>query len=112
MAEEVTIKEAVGRTFFGHAILTAMSAVGVDRYGISGDGAPLKIELVINGVPTPLRPFFDRLEEGYEHTIRRAVGEEIKRRFQDKYNKIYDVLHEAERKLTDELRQHYLLDEE
>jgi len=103
MAEEVSIEEVVGNNFLGRALLIVLSSLPDRGASLIAGKTSVAVEMTINGVPTPLRPFIQRLEEHFNHAVNQAAAKLIQDRFRDRYVKIDDILCEAERTLKNEL---------
>lgn len=118
MAEEISLREVFDLDFLGVALTTMIFTEGHNnpeeiraKFNINPE-QPLNIEVTINGVSTPLRPFFKRLEDAYGAQVQKAAAQLLREKFDEKFRALYDLVSEAESTVMAKLREAGLLEKE
>lgn len=116
MSEKIKFRDVVNmdRDFFSAFMMGCITdgKVNIKDLNIIPETTHLDIELKINGIEIPIKPFVESIESQLHRMTNEAATKLILDKFKERSSRIQDILHGAERSLKDELQKVGLLEEE
>lgn len=126
MAEQFDAKEIFGRDFVGFALLDCMvRRADQETEGPGGSAEtfrtvfglkviekgvpqPVMVELRINGVEVPIRPFLERMWSGYKEGVLKTAREIVSAKLRIRFNYAEDLLRAFEKTIEREMNENDL----